>query len=61
MMSERNLNIEKKDIYFGKRRRKIFRQLLKFIRKFTKKRKKGSLYVGWLPGYIRQLIQPKLH
>lgn len=60
-MDERNLNIEKKDEYFAKLRLKIFRQLLKFIRKFMKKRRGEVCMLDGFRMCIRQLIQRKLN
>jgi ribosomal protein S18 acetylase RimI-like enzyme len=50
MMSERNLNIEKERYIFRKAKAEDLPAIAEIYSKIHEEEKKGSLYVGWLPG-----------
>lgn len=50
MMSERNLNIEKERYIFRKAKAEDLPEVAEIYSKIHEEEKKGSLYVGWLPG-----------
>ena len=49
-MSERNLNIEKERYIFRKAKAEDLPAVAEIYSKIHEEEKKGSLYVGWLPG-----------